>query len=148
MQIQNNNSFSYAAQDNRAFLNSTPRQNSERNIQKSVAPTEFKGFSEKAVLTFENLTTTLNPIEKSEAAAALNNIGKAAAYAAVNGYDSQDERLVVNQVFDSFSGVLSDDQIKKMISSKLDTAEPKDRAFLQNFSAALDEPLQRIDIKI
>ena len=147
MYIQNNNSFSYSPQDNRAFASTQARQDVKQNLEQAV-PTQFKGFSEKAVLTFENITTRMNPKEKSEAAQALNSIGKAAAFASINGYDTQSDRLVVSQYFENFSGVLSDDEIKKMISMKLDQKETVSKDFLSNFSQALDEPLQRINIKI
>jgi peptidoglycan hydrolase-like protein with peptidoglycan-binding domain len=143
MYIQNNNSFAYSPSEDRAFTKTSVKDNI-----KQIDATSFKGFSEKAVLTFENLTARMSPKDKSEATQSLNNIGKAAAFASVNGYNSNTDRQVITQYFENFGGYLSDDEIKKMISIKLDTKETLSKEFLFNFSLALDEPLQRINIKI
>jgi hypothetical protein len=120
----------------------------EQAEEKSSLKASLKNFSEKAVLLFESLTAQLNPEQKEEAAKALSSISKAAAFASMNGYESQNERLLVNHYFGNLSGVLSDDAIKKIILSKLNNPEIKSREFLEKFASALDLPLQKIDIRI
>jgi hypothetical protein len=105
-------------------------------------------FSEKATLIFENLSVGLSVQEKNEAIETLNSIGKAAAFSSMNGFESQSERMVVSQYFENFGGVLSDEAIKKMIFSKLDNPNYKNRDFLENFAKALEEPLQSINIRV
>lgn len=146
-------------QHNRIFLPSPSEEKSgrpapadtlaaEQADEKSSPKTSFKNLSEKAVLLFESLSAQMDPEEKEEAAKALNSISKAAAFASMNGYESQSERLLVNYYFGNLSGVLSDDAIKKIILSKLNNPEIKSREFLEKFASALDLPLQKIDIRI
>lgn len=120
----------------------------EQAEEKSSPKASLKNFSEKAVLLFESLSAQLDPEEKEEAAKALSSIAKAATFASMNGYESQSERLLVNQYFGNLNGVLSDDSIKKIILSKLNNPEIKSREFLEKFAFALDMPLQKINIRI
>ncbi len=109
---------------------------------------QLKNFTQKANLSFENLSYAMSKKEKSEAAEALNNIGKAAAFACANGFDSQEEQGVVRQLFGNFSGVISDDAIKKMIYTKLNNPDYENREFLKSFAQSLDEPLRSINITV
>lgn len=145
MYIQNSNSFLYSPQDDRAPV---PVKKGVNATVPSVAVPSLEHFSEKATLIFENLSMGLSPQEKNETIETLNNIGKAAAFSSMNGFESQSERMVVSQFFENFSGVLSDEAIKKMIFSKLDNPGYKNRDFLENFAKALDKPLQSINIRV
>ena len=108
----------------------------------------MENLSEKAIVTFENLSPELGLKEKEEIVKTLNSIGKAAAFASMNGFESQDERMLVSKYFGSFSGVVSDEAIKKMIFSKLNNPNYENRDFLEKFAKALDEPLQHINIRV
>ena len=102
----------------------------------------------EAQITFDSLSAGFTQEKKSELAKTLNSVGKAAAFSSINGFDSQDERLVVSQHFGNFEGVLSDDVIKKMILSKLKNPNIDNADFLRDFASSLDEPLKRIDISV
>ena len=143
MYVQNSSSFLYSPPEDKALLAHT-----KAAEPKNIAHNVFEHFSEKALLTFESVTAGFSPQQKEEAAEALSSIGKAAAFASTNGFESQDERRVVSQYFGNFSGVLSDEAIKKMIHTKLDNPAFKNRDFLEKFATALDAPLQSIDIKV
>ncbi len=105
-------------------------------------------FSEKAILVFERLTYEFSPEQKERSRESLSSIGKAAAFASVNGFNTQNERNVVSQYFENFSGVLSDEAIQKMIRTKLDNPNYENREFLEKFAQELGEPLQGINIKV
>jgi len=109
---------------------------------------KLENLTEKANLTFESLSFGLRNEEKDALAEALNSIGKAAAFASINGFESQEERLIVTQYFGNFSGVISDDAIKKMIFSKLNNPNYENREFLEDFAKKLDEPLAQINIRV
>ena len=143
MYINNTNAFSPSAQDHTVpAIKSTVKGSVEtKNIQ-------LENLTEKANLTFENLSYGLSEKEKNEAAEALNSIGKAAAFAAINGFDSQEERGVVTQYFGNFTGVISDEAIQKMIFSKLNNPSYENREFLEKFAQDLDEPLRSINITV
>jgi len=143
MNVNTNNTFLSSSADDRAFFN---RQTPKGSVQ--TESVKLQNMSEKANLTFDNLSFGMSQQEKDKVAESLNSIGKAAAFAAINGYDSQDERLVVTQYFGNFSGVISDDAIKKMIASKLNNPNYENREFLENFSQQLDEPLRSINITV
>ena len=143
MYINNNSSFLYSAQDDKPFV----AQNKEVQVH-TPDNISLENFSEKAKLTFESLSAGLSQQEKNEIAATLNNIGKAASFASMNGFESQSERIIVNQYFESFGGVLSDDAIKKMIFSKLDNPNYKHKDFLEGFAKALGEPLKSINVRV
>jgi len=143
MYIQNSNSFLYSPPEDRSL----PSQPKSAEVQ-AVSRSALENFSERAVMTFESMTAGFSSKQREDAARALTSIGKAAAFASMNGFESQEERLVVSQYFGNFSGVLSDDAIKKMIQSKLDNPNFENREFLSNFAAALDAPMQSIDIKV
>ena len=142
MYVQSSHSFMHASYEE--VVPSAPKSKHEQ----SSSQESLEHFSEKAVLTFEGMNSGLDTESKNEIIHTLNSIGKAAAFASVNGYMSQSERQVVNQYFENFEGVLSDDQIKKMIFTKLDNPNFKHRDFLERFAQALDEPLAHIDIRI
>ncbi len=143
MYIQNSSSFLYSPQDDKL---SAPQ---SKGIQVKPASTpSLENFSEKAVLVFENLSSSLSPQDKTEMIETLSSIGKAAAFSSMNGFESQSERRVVSQYFENYSGILSDEAIKKMIFSKLDNPDYKNRDFLERFANALDEPLQSINIRV
>ena len=143
MYVQNSNSFLYSPRDDTPLA--TPVKAVE---QKNIVHDKLENFSEKAILIFESVTAGYSTAQKVDAKQALNSIGKAAAFSSMNGFESQEERLVVSQYFGTFSGVLSDDAIKKMIHTKLDNPNFENRHFLEKFASALDAPLQSIDIKI
>jgi len=143
MYIQNSNSFLYSAQGE----NVASAQRKEPGVKATGAPV-LENFGEKATLVFQNLSSGLSAQERNEAVETLNSIGKAAAFSSINGFESQSERMVVSQYFENFGGVLSDEAIKKMIFSKLDNPQIKNRDFLENFAKALDEPLQSINIRV
>ncbi len=105
-------------------------------------------FSEKAIMVFEQMSSGLNTERKEKLVYELNNIGKAAAFASTNGYESQNERMVVSQYFEQLGGVISDEAIKKMIYTKLNNPAFENRAFFEEFAKALDKPLQRINITV
>ena len=143
MYVQNSNSFLYSA----------PQQNTQDYAIKEIKaqlPNEvsLENFSEKASISFNALTLGLETQEKNRLASKLNSISKAAAFSSLNGFDSQQERNVVNQYFGNFEGVLSDEAIINMINSKLNNPAYKDREFLQSFVQSLESPLQSIDITI
>lgn len=143
MYINNNSALLYSAPEDKSFL--LQKKPAE---QREVVPISLENFSEKAILTFVNLTSEFSVQEKETAREALSSIGKAAAFASTNGFESQNERNVVSQFYGNFSGVLSDEAIKKMIHAKLDNPNYENRVFLEKFAAALDEPLKGIDIKV
>lgn len=130
----------HSAQADTSLQTSTEKQN--------YLPITLKNISERAALVFESLTAQMDPQAKKEAAEALSSIAKSAAFAATQGYESQADRQLVNRYFDSFSGVLSDDAIKKMILSVVGSSHKESRAFLEKFASAIDAPLQRINIRI
>lgn len=143
MYVQNSNAFSYSPRDEAPLaVQAKPIE------QKNVVPVTLENFSEKAILVFKSVTAGYTAEQKADAKRALHSIGKAAAFASMNGFESQEERLVISQYFGNFSGVLSDDAIKKMIHTKLDNPNFENRQFLEKFVSALDSPLQRIDIKV
>ncbi len=149
MYIQNSSIFSPLPSEDKAQRpTSADALLAEQADEKSSQKTSLKNFSEKAILLFESLTAQMDPEQKEEAAKVLSSISKAAAFASMNGYESQRERLLVNHYFGNLNGVLSDDAIKKIILSKLDNPEIKSREFLKKFVSALDQPLQKIDIRI
>ncbi len=143
MYINNNSAFLYSAPEEKSLL-----QQQKPLGQKEAAPASLEYFSEKAILTFANLTSEFSVEEKWAAREALSSIGKAAAFASTNGFETQSERNVVSQFYGNFSGVLSDAAIQKMIHAKLDNPNYENRVFLEKFSAALDEPLKGLDIKV
>ncbi len=143
MYIQNSSSFLYSAQDN----NDMHAENKSVEVQPSSAPS-LQHFSEKAILVFEKLTYDFAPEHKERARESLASIGKAAAFASVNGFNTQNERNVVSQYFGNFSGVLSDEAIQKMIRTKLDNPNFENREFLESFAQELGEPLKGINIKV
>lgn len=143
MYIQNHSSFLYSAQEDKTNLT----QAKETKPQNSL-DIYLKNFSQKAQISFESLSAALPNETKMELIKTLNNIGKAAAFSSMNGFDSQEERLLVSRYFDNFEGVISDDMIKNMIYSKLDNSNVEQAEFLQDFASSLDEPLQSIDIKV
>ena len=145
MYIQNSNAFLYSGQDDRTL---TPGKKEAGTAVSPVSVPSLKHFSERARLIFENLSAGISPQEKNEAIESLNSIGKAAAFASMNGYESQSDRMVVSQYFENFGGVISDEAIKKMIFSKLDNPNYKHRSFLESFAKALDKPLQSINIRV
>lgn len=143
MYINNNSAFLYSAPEDKSFVSQ------QKSVQhKGVSPASLENFSEKAILTFANMTSEFSVDEKQAAREALSNIGKAAAFASTNGFDTQNERNVVSQLYGNFSGVLSDEAIKKMIYAKLDNPNYENRVFLEKFAAALEEPLKGIDITV
>jgi len=143
MYINNTNAFYQTNQQEVTY--NTPVQESRKS---KTLENYLKNFSEKAQLTFDSLTANLSQEKTNELTQTLNSIGKAAAFASMNGFDRQDERLVVSQYFGNFDGVLSDDAIKNMIFSKLNNPNQENREFLQDFAQALDEPLKSIDITV
>lgn len=143
MYIHNNSTLFYSAPEENDF--SVQKQS---RPQREVSAVSLENFSEKAILIFANLTSDFSVQEKETAREALSSIGKAAAFAATNGFETQSERNVVSQFYGNFSGVISDEAIKKMIHAKLDNPNYENRAFLEKFAAALDEPLKGIDIKV
>jgi hypothetical protein len=143
MYINNNSAFLYSAPEDKSFA--AQSQPAER---RAVAQASLENFSEKAILTFANLTSEFTVQERETAKEALSSIGKAAAFASTNGFESQNERNVVSQYYGNFSGVLSDEAIKKMIHAKLDNPNYDNRVFLEKFAKALDEPLKGINIKV
>ena len=140
---QNNSSSLYSAQEDKPFVASN-KETKTHIPSKAV----LENFSEKAMLIFENLSVGLSRQERGEVIGELNSIGKAAAFSSINGFESQRERMLVNQYFENFGGVISDEAIKKMIFSKLDNPNSKNRDFLKSFAQALDEPLQSINIRV
>lgn len=143
MYIQNNSSFLYSAPDDKNM----PAQNKAVASQTSEQiPLEH--FSEKAILIFEKLTTGLAPSQKENVRESLASIGKAAAFASTNGFNSQSELNVVSQLYGNFSGIISDEAIQKMIRTKLDNPNFENRVFLENFAKELGQPLQGINIKV
>ena len=143
MYIQNNSSFLYSAPDDKSM----PAQNKMARSQASdQVPLEH--FSEKAILIFERLTAGLAPSQKENARESLASIGKAAAFAATNGFNSQNELNVVSQLYGNLSGVISDEAIQKMIHAKLDNPNFENREFLESFAQELGQPLQGINIKV
>jgi hypothetical protein len=143
MYVNNNSAFLYSAPEDKSFLSQ------QKSVQqKEVSSASLENFSERAILTFANLTSEFSAQEKEAAREALSSIGKAAAFASTNGFETQNERNIVSQLYGNFSGVLSDEAIKKMIHAKLDNPNYENRVFLEKFAAALDEPLKGIDIKV
>ena len=143
MYINNSNSFLPSAQEQ-----TLP---SSQSMVKDSVHTEIiqlNNFTQKANQSFENLSYGMSEKEKNEMADALNNIGKAATFAFANGFDSQEEQGVVRQLFGNFSGVISDDAIKKMIYTKLNNPDYENREFLESFAQSLDEPLRSINITV
>ena len=143
MYVQNNSSFLYSAQEDKTNLAQV-----KENKPQNTLDLYLKNFSEKAQINFESLSASLPKETKTELIKTLNNIGKAAAFSSMNGFESQKERLLVSQYFNNFEGVISDDMIKRMIFSKLDTPNLEHAEFLQDFASSLDEPLQSIDITV
>jgi len=143
MYINNNNSFLYSPPQERMLSSHSREKNTPNTLD-----TYLKNFSEKAQINFESMTAKLPQQKKEELSLTLNSIGKAAAFSSMNGFDSQEERLVVNQLFGNFEGVLSDEAIKKMIFSKLESPDVENSEFLQAFAETLDEPLKGIDITV
>lgn len=143
MYIQNNSSFLYSAPEDQNISTQNKAVRSQVSEQASL-----EHFSEKAILIFERLTAGFTPSQKEDARESLASIGKAAAFAATNGFNSQSELNVVSQLYGNFSGVISDEAIQKMIHSKLDNPNFEDRAFLESFAKELDQPLQGINIKV
>ncbi len=144
MYIQNSSSFFYSAPDEKSL----PAQSKQAHPPRALDQASLEHFSEKAILVFEKLTTEFTPLQKEELQASLSNIGKAAAFAATNGFSSQNELNVVNRLYENFSGVLSDEAIKKMIHAKLDNPDFENREFFQRYAQELGRPLQGIDIKV
>jgi len=143
MYIQNNNSFLYSAQEEKTYASVI-----KENKPQDVLGVYLENFSEKAQINFESLSSAFSKEKKAELIKTLNNIGKAAAFSSMNGFNSQEERLLVSQYFNNFEGVISDDMIKKMIFSKLDNANLEEAEFLRDFASSLDEPLQSINITV
>lgn len=143
MYIQNNSSFLYSAPDDKSM----PAQNKAVR-SKSLEQVPLEHFSEKAILIFEKLTAGATPSQKENARESLASIGKAAAFAATNGFNSQSELNVVSQFYGNFSGVISDEAIQKMIRTKLDNPNFENREFLESFAEELGQPLQGINIKV
>ena len=143
MYINSNNSFSYSPPQER-----NPLSHVKETSVPTTLDTYLKNFSDRANINFESLSSGLSAQKKDELAQALNSIGKAAAFSSINGFDSQDERLVVSQLFGNLEGVISDEAIKKMIFSKLNGPNIENAEFLQEFALSLEEPLKRIDIKV
>lgn len=143
MYIQNNSSFQYSAPDDNFSPAKTTRAQTHETSNHSL-----ENFSEKAMLIYEKSTAGMNPEQKEKIRESLSSIGKAAAFASINGFDSQNERNVVSQYFGNLSGVVSDETIRKMIHSKLDNPSFENREFFENFSNELDRPLQGINIKV
>ena len=143
MYINNTNSFYNTGQQDIAY-NASPKEGKISNTLESY----LRNFSEKAQISFESLSSTLPADKKTELIDTLNSIGKAAAFSSTNGFNAQDERLLVNQYFGNFDGVLSDEAIKKMIFSRLNNPSQENREFLQDFAQSLDEPLKSIDITV
>ena len=143
MYINNTNSFYHTGQQDIAY---TAPLKTGKIL--NTLDTYLKNFSEKAQINFESMSSNLPTEKKSELVETLNSIGKAAAFSSMNGFDTQEERLVVSQYFGNFDGVLSDEAIKKMIFSKLNNPNQEHREFLQEFAKSLDEPLKSIDITV
>lgn len=143
MYIHKSSSFLYSAQDESSLPLKTSSKASEESSEQRL-----KNFSEKANLSFDELSLEMDSKEKNEAIEALNSIGKAAAFSAAKGYDSLEEKQVVSQYFGNFSGVLSDEEIQKMIYAKLNSPRTQNREFLEKFAKALDEPLRHINIRV
>jgi len=143
MYINSSNSFLHSTQDQAYSATKSTVKGSVES--KSV---QLEKFTEKANLTFDNMSFGLSEQEKNELADSLNSIGQAAAFASINGFESQEERLVVTQYFGNFSGVISDEAIKKMIFSKLNNPNFGNREFLEGFAKKLDEPLAQINIRV
>ena len=143
MYVQNNSSFLYSAPDDKSM----PAQNKTMRSQGSEQ-VSLEHFSEKAILIFEKLTAGFAPSQKENVQESLASIGKAAAFASTNGFNSQSELNVVSQLYGNFSGVISDEAIQKMIRTKLDNPNFKNRAFLESFAKELGQPLQGINIKV
>lgn len=143
MYIQNNSSFQYSAPDeNLSSVGATRAQTQE------PSGNSLENFSEKAILIYEKSTALFSNEQKQKISEGLASIGKAAAFASMNGFDSQNERNVVNQYFGNLSGVVSDEAIRKMIHTKLDNPSFENREFFEKFSSELDQPLQGINIKV
>jgi len=143
MYINNTNSFYHTGQQDIAYAASTKGSKAPNTLD-----TYLKNFSEKAQISFESLSSNLSSDKKAELVDTLNSIGKAAAFSSMNGFETQDERLLVNQYFGNFDGVLSDEAIKKMIFSRLNNPNQENREFLKDFAKSLDEPLSSIDITV
>lgn len=138
-----------SAYRNSASFSPSHEESAKKTVEtKSSAPASLDLFSEKAVLIFSHLTSGFSSAEKEAARESLSSIGRAAAFASANGFESQNDLALVSQYFNNFNGVLSDDAIKKMIHAKLDNPDHENRVFLERFAAALDEPLRSIDIKV
>lgn len=141
------------SQNSNPFFNAATQQNSKavsqaQGTQENALDIYLKNFSEKAQINFESLSSGLPQETKDELIKSLNNIGKAAAFSSMNGFEAQDERLLVSQFFQNFDGVLSDDAIKKMIMSKLENSTMENQEFLKSFADSLDAPIQSIDISV
>ncbi len=143
MYIQNNSSFLYSAPDDQSLTTQKKTTSSETSKQASL-----EHFSEKAILIFERSTAGFTPSQKENVRESLASIGKAAAFAATNGFNSQNELNVVSQLYGNFSGIISDEAIQKMIRAKLDNPDFENREFLERFAHELGEPLQGINIKV
>jgi hypothetical protein len=143
MYINSTNSFLHSAQEQNL---SASKSLVKGSVEKKTI--QLENFTEKANLTFDNMSFGLSEKEKNELADTLNSIGKAAAFASINGFESQEERNIVTQYFGNLSGVISDEAIKKMIFSKLNNPNYENRAFLEDFAKKLDEPLAQINIRV
>jgi len=139
-------------QNNNPFFNSATQESTKLPATKatdtSALDMYLKNFSEKAQINFESLSSGLPQETKDELIQTLNSIGKAAAFSSMNGFEAQDERLVVSRYFQNFEGVLSDDLIKQMIMSKLENSNIEHGEFLKSFADSLTEPIQSIDISV
>ncbi len=143
MIIQNNSSSLYSAQDDSSIYTQGKTDESQ-----AISFSSLHNFSEKAVLVFEKLTAGYTSEQKQRVKESLASIGKAAAFAATNGFTTQNERNIVSQYFGNFSGVLSDEAIRKMIHTKLDEPSFENREFLEKFAQELSQPLQGINIRV
>jgi len=139
-------------QNNSSFFNAAAQQSTKASqaqvVKENTLDVYLKNFSEKAQINFESMSSALPQETKEELVQTLNSIGKAAAFSSMNGFEAQDERLLVSQYFQNFDGVLSDDAIKKMIMSKLENSTMQNQAFLKSFADSLDTPIQSIDISV
>lgn len=143
MYVQNSSASLYSAPEEKLLSKSIRETQADNPVKSSL-----ENFSEKAVMTFESMSIGLSPEKREELTKTLNTIGKAAAFASMNGFESQSERMIVTQYFENLGGVISDDAIKKMIFSKLNNPGMENAGFLKEFAAALDEPLKHIDISV
>ncbi len=133
----------YSAPDDTPLSPSNRRMNENNPVQ-----AQLENFSEKAIMVFEQMSAGLDSEKKEALAQELNSIGKAAAFASTNGFESLSERTIVAQHFERLSGVISDDAIKKMIFTKLNNPAFEEREFFEAFANALEEPLAHINIRV